>query len=171
MVKLFEGQEFNVNDVAEREDFTPLPAGTYNAMVVASEMKATKDLKGEYLQLEIEVIDGANAGRKLFERLNLKNSNQQAVDIAYRTLAELTRAVGKVTIKDSEELHNKRLQVVVEVEQGKPYTKDGVTKEGKPQNVIKKYLAVGAPATAGQVTGSAPAAGVQSDAPVPPWKR
>lgn len=145
MVKLFEGQEFNVNDVAEREDFTPLPAGTYNAMVVASEMKATKDLKGEYLQLEIEVIDGANAGRKLFERLNLKNSNQQAVDIAYRTLAELTRAVGKVTIKDSEELHNKRLQVVVEVEQGKPYTKDGVTKEGKPQNVIKKYLAVGAP--------------------------
>lgn len=175
----FLGYEFNINDVPEREDFTPIPAGTYTSMVVASEMKPTRDLTGEYLELEIEVIEGPNAGRKLFERLNLKNKNQQAVDIAHRTLGEIVRAVGKVTIKDSDELHNKRMSIVVEVEQGKPYTKEGVTKEGKPQNVIKKYMAVGVGAgasagtgTPGHVTASeTPGGAPLSGAPVPPWKR
>lgn len=132
-------QPFNVADVPERDDFTPVPPGAYTVMITSSEPKATK-AGGEMIELELDIVEGDHQGRKLFERLNIKNDNPKAVDIAYRTLAEIVKAVGKSTIKDTEEVHNKRLVVNVVVEPAKPYMKDGVQQPGSPQNAIKRYL-------------------------------
>lgn len=166
------GTTINVNEIPERQEFTPLPPGDYACMITASEMKPTKNGAGEYLELSIEVQDGQFANRKLFERLNLKNANPDAERIAYESLGELCRAMSKTTIKDSNELHNKRFVARVEVEQGKPYTKDGVTKEGSAQNRIKKYLNISGSAPATN-TNQPQAAAVSSaqDAALPPWKR
>lgn len=162
-------QPFNANDVPEREDFTPVPPGSYTAMIVASEAKATSK-GGEMIVLEIDIQDGEHAGRKLFERLNIKNDNPKAVDIAFRTLSEIVKAVGKTTIKDTEELHNKRMSIEVRVEPAKPYVKDGVDMPGSPQNSIKKFL----PVSGSVSTPKAPSgATVESDSgkAVPPWKK
>lgn len=158
-------QTFNTADVPE-DEFELIQPGTYDAMITDSEMKATNNKEGAYIQLKVELTNG----RILFERLNIQNKNEKAVDIAYRTLGKICEAIGKTSIKDTTELHNKRFQVVVAVEAGKPYMKDGEQKEGRDQNVIKKYLPIGNKEAAGGAV-SASAAASPPVGNTPPWKR
>ena len=106
---------FNAAEVEPQSSMEPIPAGWYNVMIVHSEFKATKAGTGEYLQLEMDVLDGENEGRKLWDRLNLNNPNQTAVDIAQRQLSAICRAVGVMTPQDSADLHDKPLQVKVSI--------------------------------------------------------
>ena len=106
---------FNAADVEPNAPRDPIPAGWYKAMITESIEKPTKAQTGSYLQLTLEVIDGDHAGRKLFERLNLNNPNQQAVEIAQRSLSGICRAVGVMTPRRSEDLHDKPLMVTVKV--------------------------------------------------------
>jgi len=68
-------------------------------------MRPTKDGRGQYLYLELDILDGQFAGRKLFDRLNLVNDNPDTVDIAKRALSSICRATGQMQVKDSEQLH------------------------------------------------------------------
>ena len=121
---------FDANVVPPNNEFEPLPAGDYNACIVASEMKPTKDGTGTYLELKLQVLDGKYQNRTLFDRLNLVNKNETAVTIAKGTLSAICRAIGVMTPKDSSELHNKPLKITVRV---KPDPERG------PQNEIKGY--------------------------------
>jgi len=173
---------FDASTVPERDEFTPVPPGTYTAMIVASEIKATQK-GGQMIVLELDIQEGEQSGRKLFERLNIKNDNEKAVNIAFRVLGEIVKAVGKGTIKDTDELHDIRLLVDVRVDPPQAY-KDKTTgemKEGKPQNSIKKFM----PYAAGKTTPVAKTKRVVSTKPkaveeaveesggkeLPPWKR
>ena len=144
---------FDASTVPEQESFSALPEGQYVVIATASEMKATKNGQGQFLQVTFEVLDGAQKGRKLWARLNLVNGNQTAVDIANRELAAICRAVGVIKPNDSAELHNRPLLVTVAVEV------DDRKREG---NTIKKYEAVNA---AGAM--ASPAATAQTAAA--PW--
>jgi hypothetical protein len=95
----------------EPNDFGVIPAGDYEACIVNSEMKATKDGTGQYLNLEIQIVGGQYQNRKLFEKLNLVNKNDTAVTIAKGTLSAICRAVNVLTPNDSSELHNKTFRV------------------------------------------------------------
>lgn len=152
---------FDASQVPEQEDFSALPEGQYVVIATASEMKPTKNGNGEYLQFVFEVIDGQYKGRKLWARLNLKNQNQTAVDIAQRELAAICKAVGIIKPSDSAELHNKPLTVTVAVEI------DDRKREG---NTIKKYEPVGAP-SGGYVPPAAQAPAAQAAASAPPWAK
>lgn len=97
---------FSVEGAPEPDsDFAPIPAGEYPMRVVNSEMKDTKAGNGKRLVLEIDITDGPQQGRKLWQGFNLVNPNPQAVEISQRQLAQLCLAVGKVAITDSDELH------------------------------------------------------------------
>jgi hypothetical protein len=124
-------------------------------------MKPTKNGKGEYLQIEFEVIDGPHKGRKVWDRLTLKHPNEQTVQIARGTLSALCRAVGVMKPKDSIELHN--LPLVISV--GCKNRDDN----GEPTNVIKGYAKRennGVPGVS-----RPPATANGSSSGVPPWKR
>lgn len=97
-------QTFDANSV-EPSNFDVFPAGKYLAQIVSSEMRPTKDGRGQYLFLELDILEGQFAGRKLFDRLNLVNDNPDTVDIATRTLSSICRATGQMQVKDSEQLH------------------------------------------------------------------
>jgi hypothetical protein len=97
-------QTFDANSV-EPSNFDVFPAGQYLAQIVSSEMRPTKDGRGQYLFLELDILEGQFAGRKLFDRLNLVNDNPDTVDIATRTLSSICRATGQMQVKDSEQLH------------------------------------------------------------------
>jgi Protein of unknown function (DUF669) len=99
------GQIFDASSVDPTSGYDVLPPAKYLAQIVNSEMRATKDGLGQYLFLEVDVIDGPYAGRKLFDRLNLINANADAVQIAQRTLSSICRAVGKLQVSNSEQLH------------------------------------------------------------------
>lgn len=104
---------FNATNVDPQQTFEPIPDGWYNVIIEESEMKPTKDQQGRYLQLKLKVLDGQHANRVLFDRLNLENRNQTAVDIAYSTLSAICHATGVIQVADSNQLHNIPMQAKV----------------------------------------------------------
>lgn len=111
----YTGQGWNADDIPEG-DFAPIPEGEYLVQIVKSELQPTQANNGEFLYLEHEIIQGEYSGRKLFNRLNLDNPSQQAVEIAERQFASICRAVGVLTPQDSEDLHNKPLVASVTID-------------------------------------------------------
>ena len=99
------GQTFDASSVEPSSSYDVLPPGKYLGQIIASEMRATKEGTGQYLYLEIDILEGQYAGRKLFDRLNLVNTNPDTVQIAQRTLSSICRAVGKMQVSNSEQLH------------------------------------------------------------------
>jgi hypothetical protein len=113
MAKL--GTTFDASSVDPTMPLEALPPGQYLVQIVASEMRPTRDGSGQYLWLELDVLDGDQKGRKLFDRLNLVNANPMAVEIAQRTLSAICHAAGKLQVQDSDELHLIPMMVDVKV--------------------------------------------------------
>lgn len=158
---------FNAADVPPSDGFDPLPAGKYRAQIVASEMRATKDGTGQYLWLELEVVDGQCTGRKVFDRINLVNANPTAVGIAQRTLSAICRAVGILEPHDSEELHFRPLIADVRVRPAQDqYAAANEVKGYGPLSAQTGATATSQHAQAPKPQPTAPATKV---APVPPW--
>jgi hypothetical protein len=59
-----------------------LPAGKYRAQIVESEMRVTKNGMGQFLWLMLDILEGEQKGRKIFDQLNLVNPNPTTVEIA-----------------------------------------------------------------------------------------
>jgi len=146
---------FNANEVEPTTSFDPIPAGKYLVAITESEMKPTKSGAGSYLQLTFTIIEGEYKGRVLWSRLNLNNANATAVKIARGELSAICRSVGVMQPRDSVELHNIPLVIVVKVKKRQD--------TGELTNEVKGYEA------------KAAAAGQPQQAPAanntPPWKR
>jgi len=142
--------------------YDALPAGWYNAAIDASEMKATKDGTGAYLQLSFKILDGFANGRKVFARLNLQNSNPTAQEIAYKTLSSIMHATGQLRINDSQELHAIPMKIKLKVRAGdeKYEASNDITAY---DNVNSNHEMAQAP-----VQQNAPATGSWNAAPQPP---
>lgn len=110
------GEFSNVpNEVEPQGDFTPLPAGDYRVQVVKSEMRSTKKGDGQYLWLELEVLDGEYSERRLWHSINLVNPNAQTVEIAKKQFSALCHGTGVIGAQDSEQLHHRPVLAVVKV--------------------------------------------------------
>ena len=133
----------------------PIPAGWYNALIDQSEMKPTKDGTGSYLELRFNVIDGQYANRKIFARLNLRNSNAQAQEIAYGELSAICHATGVLHLQDSQQVHGIPMKIKVKLR--------SASGDYEASNEITGFKnineQVGTPAGA-PVGGGAPAGGV-----------
>jgi len=104
---------FDATQVPPEESREALPAGKYKCVAIESDFKPTKNGEGKYLQFCFEVIDGEHKGRRVWDRLNLVNANNQAVEIARRTLSAICHAVNVLQPKDSSQLHGIPLVVKV----------------------------------------------------------
>jgi len=113
-------------ELPDARDFSPVPAGRYTAMIVNSSLKPTNKTKeiipqgmtydaylktnpkaSGFLALEIDLLDGAGAGRKVFHKLNLINDSERTVEIAMGQLKQLLGALGMPTWSgESNLLHN-----------------------------------------------------------------
>lgn len=113
------GYGFNAEEVEIKNDFDPIPAGWYPAIINQSEMKPTKDGYGEYLSLAFQIIEGEYANRLIFARLNLKNQNDKAVTIARQDLAAICRATGIMQPQSSQEFHDIPMMIKVKVRPAK----------------------------------------------------
>lgn len=160
---------FDATQIEPSQSRDVIPPGDYIAQIVNSEMRSTKAGTGRYLWLEIEITDGPQAGRHLFDRLNIENPNEKAVEIGYRALSSICHAVGKLQVEETEDLHYHRMKVVVKVTPPGP-DKSGVMRDA--QNEIKGYrplkdtpaMATAAPAAPAQVSTAA-------QGKTPPWRR
>ena len=104
---------FDPTTVQPADDISPLPDGYYPVGIEESEWKQAKS-GGEYLELTLRVTDGAYRGRKVWARLNLRNANPTAVQIAQRELSAICQATHVThAIRDSSELHNRPFEAKV----------------------------------------------------------
>ncbi len=144
---------FDANQVEPATEFEAMPPGKYTAVLVESDLKATKAGTGKFLELTFEVIEGEYKGRKVWGRLNLENPSRDAVRIARSELSSLCRATGVLAPKDSSELHD--IPVVLTVRQK-------VGTDGEVRNEIKGY---------GKRETAAVAAAPQAKSATAPWRR
>jgi hypothetical protein len=140
---------FETSTVAPSQSRDPIPPGKYVVQIVASEWKATKAGTGQYLSMEIDILEGEHAGRKLWDLLNLENPNPKAVEIAEETLRDICHAQGKLGCDDSEDLHFIPMAATIKI-------KPGDANYG-PKNEIGGYKALeGAVAPARHAPAAAP---------------
>lgn len=156
------GHTFDASTVDPTTAFEVLPPGSYRVQIVSSEMRVTKDGLGQYLFLELDVLEGPHAGRKLYDRLNLVNANPDAVEIAQRTLSALCRAAGKMQVSNSEQLH--LIPIRVEVKVRPPKGQYGES------NTIR-YLVEAPPLAATPQVPAAPLRPAAAPQGTLPWKR
>lgn len=141
----------------EPRSFDPLPAGRYQAMIIASEMRNTIAGNGQYLLLTFEILGPTHSKRRIWDRLNIVNPNPKAEQIAQRQLANLCAALGRDGVQESEELHNMPLNLEIGLQENK--------KMERMENLIKGYLPINQ--TPAVVTATAKT----SASATPPWKR
>ena len=165
------GEKFDASEVPPSE-FQPLPVGSYRAEFVASEIKATKSGSGQYIEFQGALLDGEHQGRRFWDRINLWNDNQQAVQIARRTFADMCEACGKGAIEDTDELHQIPFVLKVRMQKnkvtGEMQNAYGYAPDGEPQ------VSARAPApskTAPSKTASAPAQATPAKPAGKPWER
>jgi hypothetical protein len=130
----------------------PIPAGTYLAMITASEMKTTKAGDGQFLKLEFTIIDGEFQARKVFDNLNIYNTNAQAQQIAQARLSAICHAVNILKPMASEQLHNIPLKIVVNVKpaSGQYAASNGIKgiESATSSGQAKSFTAVASPVAA-----------------------
>lgn len=173
---------FDASAVEPSAPFEVLPPGKYQVQIVQSEMRPTRAGDGQFLWLEMDILAGPHAGRKLWDQLNLVNRSQQTVEIAQRRLSAICHAVGRLQVADSEELHFRPMLATVKVKPEGP-DKQGVHRQAK--NEIEGYEPLpGAPARPAAAPArpaaaparpaaapSAPHAPPPASGSVPPWRR
>jgi hypothetical protein len=154
---------FDATGIEPTTGYDVLPAGKYRAQIVESEMRVTRNGMGQFLWLMLDIIEGQYQGRKLFDQLNLVNSNPQTVEIAQRTLSAICHATGKLQVNDSIDLHLVPMTIQVGV---KP-PKDGYSEKNTIRYLVPEKTAPAAPAYQ-----AAPAATQPPAAPAAaPWNR
>lgn len=150
---------FNANEWEPTKSFDPIPADWYTVIITDSKLKPTNAGDGEYLELTLQVVEGPHQNRLLWDRLNLVNPNEKAVQIAKGTLSAICRSVGKMGIQQSEELHNLPLRAKVIVENR--------ADTGEPANKVKGYKSIqGEPAASEPAQRPAPSGPAKKPEPV-----
>lgn len=128
-------------------NFEPLPAGTYPLQVIESRIEDTRSGSGQMLTLTLEVLNGPYQGRRIWDRLNIRNQNPDAQRISQQALKALCEQIKIVGIlQDSDDLHFKPFQGRVTIE---PSRDDRYG----PQNRVRYNVNANRPQQQGQPAG------------------
>ena len=92
-----------------------IPAGWYEVSISSTQLKQTKARTGEYIALCYKVLGPAHNGRVIFGNLNIRNPNPKTQDIGIQQLGELMRAIGLVSVEDTDQLIGGHLEVKVQI--------------------------------------------------------
>ena len=153
---------FDASTVAPQASSGPVPAGTYLAQCVDSDVQPLKSGNGTGLKLTFEIIDGQYKGRRIWENLNIQHSNEDTQRIAQSQLSALCHAVNVIKLQDTAALHHKPVTIKVVVREAKG--------EYQASNNIKGYESAGGsvPAFLAPVADAAPATPVSK---APAWAK
>ena len=159
---------FDATNVPQADSVDAIPAGWYNAAIDQSEMKPTKDGLGAYLETRFNILDGQYANRKVFTRLNLRNANPVAQEIAYKQLSSICHSVGVIQVADSQQLHGHPLKIKVKV-RAATGDYEASNEISAFKNINEQVDAVGAALATGGAPWAAPVAPAMAPAqPAPP---
>lgn len=122
---------FNAGQHDKMDDFSVIPEETKCLVkIIKSEIKDTKSGTGKRLVFTYKVQEGDFKDKVVFIGLNIVNDNPQAVEISQKELASICDVCGKMTVTDTQELHDIPFYVTLGVKQNEGYP---------PMNIVKKY--------------------------------
>jgi hypothetical protein len=133
------GFSFNASQVEPRVGTPPpVPNGDYILAIDKAEISKVKGSRtDDLLTLRFNILEGEYANRKIFVRLNIKNKNKQAEDIAHGELSAICHAIGILQIESENHLQ-KLYGIPVKSRVGITPEKDGYA----AQNKIMSYESV-----------------------------
>lgn len=126
----------------KESSYSPIPAGTYNMVVTAAEMKETKT-GNQRLAVTFNVTDGEFAGRKVFDGYNMSGT-EQAVQIGRGQVKSLLKAANKdFNISGPEELIGIEISAAVKIQPAKDgYDESNKISYFKPKQAVSQSGAV-----------------------------
>jgi len=133
---------FDATNVDTTDQFDVIDPGDYTVQVVQSEIRVTKAGTGQYIWLELDILDGQYQGRKLWDNVNIINPNPKAQQIGEKILAQICKACNLGGVTDSEQFHFKPMTAKVTVQPA--------SGQYGPSNQVKSYKAVDGTAVARQ---------------------
>lgn len=165
---------FDATQVAPQESLSPIPAGTYLAHIIDSEVRPLKSGMGQALALTFEVLDGPYRGRKVFTQLNVQHrGSPDAERIAQAQLSALCHATGVLKLSDSTQLHMRPVRIRVKIrkdETGQYGDRNEVTGYEAAPGAAVPPMAAPAAAMPAAASAAAPAAAA-AQAATPPWAK
>jgi hypothetical protein len=141
------GFTFDPSTVQAERSFDPIPAGDYLAIIMDSDVVATKAGDGTILKLTFQVVDGPMQGRLVFDNLNIENRNPAATEIAQSRLGSICKSIGlSGPLQDSAVLHNQPLMIRVDVKNDPQYgAKNRIKSVAAAPGVVHQQPAMNAP--------------------------
>jgi hypothetical protein len=119
------GGTFSARNVPPQSAPEAWPEGWHKVIIFNSEIVAALDnANNKMLRLHYRGIEGPMTGKETNENINLWNQNQQASEIAQRTLSSVCHVTGVYDVQDSAQLHNIPMQIRI------AHTKSGETVYG-----------------------------------------
>lgn len=170
-------QPININELPEETgggDYTPIPAGEYNATIKSADVKATSKGDGQYIKLRLDITGPTHSGRVIFANVNIRNASQQAEQIGRAQLRSIMGAIGLADLTDTDQLIGGQLVVKVAVKDARVDPATGKTYEAS--NEVKAYKAMEGGFVTHAVGEKAPSpfGGASTSAQaktVPPWAK
>lgn len=112
--------QFNAHEVAPATGNVVIPKGDYDVIFDSCEIKPTSSGNGGFIECRYKVMAGEHKDALLFDRLNLWNPNEQAVNIARAQLSALCHVTGVFVLSDgantmNQQMKNKPFKVHVDV--------------------------------------------------------
>lgn len=138
----------------------PIPAGTYEAVITATEIKPTRSANGTGINITFEILSGGAKGRKVWEWINYQHPNQEAQRIGQQTLATICKVLGIAQLNETEQLHNVPLMITV-----------GLDRNDATRNVIRGYAAKSSSQAAPSAAPAASPAACAAGTGAAPWAR
>lgn len=115
------------DEAAEPGQYDRVPAGTYRAKIIESEIVDISETKasGRCLKLTWQFETGALDGRLFWQRLNMWFSGPEktpgkVAEIANQQFAAVREATGKIAPQDSAELHHIPCMITIEPQKNNP---------------------------------------------------
>ena len=102
-------------EASSEDQFSPIPAGWYTAVVSSARIQTTKAGTGEYISVRLDITGPESEGRVVFTNLNIRNPSPKAEEIGRQQLGEMMRAIGLSKINDTDQLLGGNLEVKITV--------------------------------------------------------
>jgi len=109
------GQTFNAAEIPVSDNYEPLPAGWYSAVIKQSELRDTAAGDGQYIKVRYDIVGPTHEGRVVFGNINIRNKSATAEQIGRQQLGELMRALGIPIVTDSDQLIGGTVLIKLEV--------------------------------------------------------
>lgn len=110
------GLNLGSKEYENTSSFEPLPAGWYEAKIIASEVKETST-GGEMVVNTYRIEGGQYGGRQVFGRMNVRNNSEKAEKIGRQQLNGLLTAIGikPEEFEDTDDLVGKDVQIKLKI--------------------------------------------------------